>query len=104
MLSAGLLFAGHETIVAGDRPRGDPAADPPEQAAALRRDPALIEPAVEEILRSWLPMRTSGAVEAVGLPRYANTSCTGSRRCVWRCRFPSAGATTCSPGAWWSCL
>jgi pentalenolactone synthase len=45
----------------------------PEQADALRKDSALVEPAVEEILRSWLPMRTSVAEQAVGLPRYANT-------------------------------
>ncbi|MGH3673268.1 MAG: cytochrome P450, partial [Pseudonocardiaceae bacterium] len=48
----------------------------PEHADALRHDPALIEPMVEEILRSWLPMRTSGPEQAIGIPRYANTDFT----------------------------
>jgi cytochrome P450 len=73
MLSAGLLFAGHETTVAAIDRGVTLLLTHPAQAEALRHDPALIEPAVEEILRSWLPMRTSGAEQTVGLPRYANT-------------------------------
>ncbi|MGH4001404.1 MAG: cytochrome P450 [Pseudonocardiaceae bacterium] len=77
MLSAGLLFAGHETTVTAIDRGVTLLLIHPEQADALRHDPALIEPAVEEILRSWLPMRTSGANEQVaGLPRYANTDFT----------------------------
>lgn len=45
----------------------------PEHADALRHDPTLIEPMVEEILRSWLPVRTSGSEQIAGIPRYANT-------------------------------
>ena len=77
MLSAGLLFAGHETTVTAIDRGVTLLLIHPEQADALRHDPALIEPAVEEILRSWLPMRTSGTDEqAAGLPRYANTDFT----------------------------
>jgi len=46
----------------------------PEQADALRHDPELITPAVEEILRMLLP--ASGAEQTIGLPRYANTDFT----------------------------
>jgi cytochrome P450 len=74
MLSAGLLFAGHETTVTAIDRGVTLLLIHPEQVDALHHDPALIEPAVEEILRAWLPMRTSGADEQVaGLPRYANT-------------------------------
>ncbi len=73
MLSAGLLFAGHETTVTAIDRGVTLLLAHPEQADALRHEPALIEPAVEEILRSWLPMRTSGTEQAAGLPRYANT-------------------------------
>jgi cytochrome P450 len=76
MLSAGLLFAGHETTVAAIDRGVTLLLTHPEQADALRHDPALIEPAVEEILRSWQPMRTSGTEQPVGLPRYANTDFT----------------------------
>ncbi len=76
MLSAGLLFAGHETTVTAIDRGVVLLLTHPEQADALRHDPALVEPAVEEILRSWLPMRTSGTEQAVGLPRYANTDFT----------------------------
>jgi len=77
MLSAGLLFAGHETTVTAIDRGVTLLLIHPGQVDALRHDPALIEPAVEEILRSWLPMRTSGANEQVaGLPRYANTDFT----------------------------
>ncbi|MGH3872482.1 MAG: cytochrome P450 [Pseudonocardiaceae bacterium] len=76
MLSAGLLFAGHETTVTAIDRGVTLLLIHPEQADALRRDPALIGPAVEEILRSWQPMRTSGIEQAAGLPRYANTDFT----------------------------
>ncbi|MGH3999802.1 MAG: cytochrome P450 [Pseudonocardiaceae bacterium] len=76
MLSAGLLFAGHETTVTAIDRGVILLLTHPGQADALRHDPALIEPAVEEILRSWLPMRTSGVEQAAGLPRYANTDFT----------------------------
>ncbi|MGH3900140.1 MAG: cytochrome P450 [Pseudonocardiaceae bacterium] len=76
MLSAGLLFAGHETTVTAIDRGVTLLLIHPEQAEALRHDPALIEPAVEEILRSWLPMRTSGSEQVGGLPRYANTDFT----------------------------
>ena len=77
MLSAGLLFAGHETTVTAIDRGVTLLLIHPGQADAMRHDPALIEPAVEEILRSWLPMRTSGTDEqAAGLPRYANTDFT----------------------------
>ncbi len=75
-LSAALLFAGHETTVTAIDRGVILLLTHPEQADALRHDPALIEPAVEEILRSWLPMRTSGTEQAGGLPRYANTDFT----------------------------
>ncbi|MGH3965676.1 MAG: cytochrome P450 [Pseudonocardiaceae bacterium] len=76
MLSAGLLFAGHETTVTAIDRGVVLLLTHPEQAVALRHDPALTEPAVEEILRAWLPMRTSGTEQAAGLPRYANTDFT----------------------------
>ncbi len=72
-LSAGLLFAGHETTVTAIDRGVTLLLTHPEQADALRHDPALVEPAVEEILRSWRPMRTPGTEQAAGLPRYANT-------------------------------
>jgi pentalenolactone synthase len=76
-LSAGLLFAGHETTVTAIDRGVVLLLTHPEQADELRHDPALIEPAVEEILRSWIPMRTTGTSEPqVGLPRYANTDFT----------------------------
>jgi cytochrome P450 len=76
MLSAGLLFAGHETTVAAIDRGVTLLLTHPEQAKALRHDPALVGPAVEEILRSWLPMRTSGTQQTMGLPRYANADFT----------------------------
>jgi cytochrome P450 len=64
VLSAVLLFAGHETTVV----RIDLGAlllmTHPDQAEALRREPALVPTAVEEILRVAAP-------SGVGLPRYA---------------------------------
>ncbi|HEV7829763.1 MAG TPA: cytochrome P450 [Pseudonocardiaceae bacterium] len=76
-LCAGLLFAGHETTVTAIDRGVLLLLTHPEQADELRHDPALIDPAVEEILRSWMPMRTSGTAEQVaGLPRYANSDFT----------------------------
>ncbi|HKR48115.1 MAG TPA: cytochrome P450 [Pseudonocardiaceae bacterium] len=75
-LSAGLLFAGHETTVTAIDRGVTLLLAHPEQADALRHDRALIEPAVEEILRSWQPMRTSETERIAGLPRYANTDFT----------------------------
>lgn len=73
-LSAGLLFAGHETTVTAIDRGVILLLTHPERADELRDDPTLIEPAVEEILRSWRPMRTAGTPDrAAGLPRYANT-------------------------------
>jgi pentalenolactone synthase len=64
-LSAVLLFAGHETTVV----RIDLGAlllmTHPDQAGRLRREPALVPTAVEEILRVAAP-------SGVGLPRYAH--------------------------------
>lgn len=76
-LCAGLLFAGHETTVTAIDRGVLLLLTHPQQADELRGDPALIEPAVEEMLRSWMPMRTSGTAERVaGLPRYANADFT----------------------------
>jgi cytochrome P450 len=73
-LCAGLLFAGHETTVTAIDRGVLLLLTHPDQADELRHNPALTEPAVEEILRSWIPMRTSSSTERVaGLPRYANT-------------------------------
>ncbi|MGH3766504.1 MAG: cytochrome P450 [Pseudonocardiaceae bacterium] len=76
-LCAGLLFAGHETTVTAIDRGVLLLLTHPQQADELRGDPALIEPAVEEMLRSWMPMRTFGTAERVaGLPRYANADFT----------------------------
>jgi pentalenolactone synthase len=73
MLSAGLLFAGHETTVAAIDRGVTLLLTHPEQADALRHDPGLVAAAVEEILRSAPPARASGVEQTMGLPRYANT-------------------------------
>jgi pentalenolactone synthase len=75
-LCAGLLFAGHETTVTAIDRGVILLLTHPDQADELRHDPALVEPAVEEILRSWMPMRTSRTEQVAGLPRYANTDFT----------------------------
>jgi cytochrome P450 len=75
-LCAGLLFAGHETTVTAIDRGVLLLLTHPDQADELRHDPALVVPAVEEILRSWMPMRTSRTEQVAGLPRYANTDFT----------------------------
>jgi cytochrome P450 len=72
-LGAGLLFAGHETTVAAIDKGVVLLATNPDQRAALRADPALVEPAVEEILRSDIPTRPPGpAGTDTGLARWAS--------------------------------
>lgn len=75
LIGAGLLFAGHETTAAAIDSGTILLLTHPEQADALRHDPALIEPTVEEILR-LSHRRASGGVPATGMPRYANTEFT----------------------------
>ncbi len=55
-LGAGLLFAGHETTVAAIDTGVVLLTTHPAQRDALRRDPTLVPDAVEEILRSALPV------------------------------------------------
>jgi cytochrome P450 len=76
MLSAELLILGHETTVTAIDCGVTLLLTHPEQADALRHDPALIGSAVEEILRLWLSMHTSVTEQAMGLLRYANTDFT----------------------------
>ena len=75
-LAAGLLFAGHETTVAAiDKGVLLLLLTNPAAREALRRDPALVPRAVEEILRLPNPVETSRAAPESGLPglpRYAN--------------------------------
>lgn len=70
-LAAGLLFAGHETTVAAID-KGVLLLTDPEQREALRRDPALVAGAVEELLRLPVPVPEPDTVPATGLPRWAN--------------------------------
>lgn len=73
MLAAALLFAGHETTVAAIDRGVVLLATHPDQFAELRRDPSRVAPAMEEILRSSLPLPASTVAgdQAGGLPRYA---------------------------------
>ena len=66
LLSAMLLFAGHETTVIRLDLGVLMLLDHPEQLAALRADPALVPGAVEEILR------VSSISTTGGVPRYAH--------------------------------
>jgi cytochrome P450 len=66
MLAMALLFAGHETTVVQIGMGALLLLTHPEQQDALRNDPALVETAVEEILRA--PGKGGG-----GIPRYART-------------------------------
>lgn len=66
-LSAGLLFAGHETTVGRIDYGVLLLLTNPDQRAAVQRDPELITTAVEEVLRYALPGSAGG-----GLPRYAH--------------------------------
>ena len=63
-VAAALLFAGHETTVARIDYGTLLLLTHPEQCDAIRRDPELVEGAVEEILRIAVP-------HSSGLPRYA---------------------------------
>jgi cytochrome P450 len=76
LLSAGLMISGHETTVTAIDCGATMLLAHPEQADTLRHDPALVAPAVEEILRSWQPMRRSWTEQAEGLLRYANNDFT----------------------------
>ncbi len=72
MLAAALLFAGHETTVAAIDRGVALLLTHPDQYAALQRDPSRVAPAVEEILRSSLPVPSGASDQAGGLPRYAH--------------------------------
>ena len=72
-LTAGLLFAGHETTVAAIDRGVTLLLTNPDQYRVLRSDPALVRRAVEEILRSPSPVETPQSAYAEGLPRYAAT-------------------------------
>jgi pentalenolactone synthase len=72
-LSAGLLFAGHETTVAAIDRGALLLLTNPEQREAIQRDPALVPAAVEEILRSRMPIPERSHA---GIPRYAKTDLT----------------------------
>jgi cytochrome P450 len=76
LFSVVLLLAGYETTMAAIDRGLILLLTHPEQADALRHDPGLITPAVEEILRMPMPTRASGAEQPIGLPRYANTDFT----------------------------
>ena len=71
MLGAGLLFAGHETTVTAIDGGVLRLLTNPDQRAALTADPALLAPAVEEILRSALPPPGDDDEQRTGLMRYA---------------------------------
>jgi cytochrome P450 len=72
-LGAGLLFAGHETTVAAIDKGVVLLAGDPAQRATLRADPALVESAVEEILRSDSPTRPAAPEgTSTGLARWAS--------------------------------
>lgn len=73
MLAAALLFAGHETTVVAIDRGVVLLATHPDQFAELQRDPSWVAPAVEEIVRSSLPLSASTVAgdQAGGLPRYA---------------------------------
>ncbi len=68
-LSAGLLFAGHETTVAVIDRGVMLLSLNPGQWDALRKDPGVVPDAVEEILRHRSP--ASQRSDEVGMPRYA---------------------------------
>jgi pentalenolactone synthase len=72
MLAAALLFAGHETTVTAIDRGVALLLTHPDQYTALQRDPSRIAPAVEEVLRSSLPVPTAVSDQAGGLPRYAH--------------------------------
>ena len=71
-LSAGLLFAGHETTVAAIDKGVVLLTANAMRREALRADPGLIASTVEEILRYPDPVRPVDIEEPGGLPRYAH--------------------------------
>lgn len=71
-LSAGLLFAGHETTVAAIDRGVVLLATNPAQLDALRQDRSLVPAAVEEVLRHPDPVQSADVSPAGGLPRYAH--------------------------------
>jgi cytochrome P450 len=73
-MGGGVLFAGHETTVTAIDTGILQLSLHPEQRDALRTDPATIPAAVEEVLRSSLPLpgNTARDEKAFGLPRWAN--------------------------------
>lgn len=71
-LSAGLLFAGHETTVAAIDRGVLLLATNPDQRATLQANASLIETAVEEILRYPDPVEPADNAAPGGLPRYAH--------------------------------
>jgi len=73
MLGAGLLFAGHETTVAAIDRGVTLLLTNADQRDALTQNPSLVPAAVEEILRSSLPVPTTADAPTGGLPRYAKT-------------------------------
>lgn len=87
-LAALLLFAGHETTVARIDVGTLLLLTNPEQCAAIRRDPALVDGAVEEILRMAVPSSNAG------LPRYAHADIE-----VAGVHIRTGDAVVLSPGA-----
>ncbi len=73
MLAAGLLFAGHETTVAAIDRAVTLLCTNPDQHAALVEDRSRIDAAVEEVLRSAVPLPAAAGEQAGGLPRYPVT-------------------------------
>jgi pentalenolactone synthase len=71
-LTAGLLFAGHETTVSAIDRGVVLLASNPAQWHALQADPTLISSAVEEVLRYPDPVEPTEAPRPGGLPRYAH--------------------------------
>jgi pentalenolactone synthase len=71
-LTAGLLFAGHETTVSAIDRGVVLLSTNPAQRRALQANPTLIASAVEEILRHPDPVQPVDASQPGGLPRYAH--------------------------------
>ena len=71
-LAAGILLAGHATVVSIIDRGVLLLATHPDQMKALRKDPALVASAVEEIIRYPSPLEPPAATRRGGLPRYAS--------------------------------
>ncbi len=71
-LTAGLLFAGHETTVSAIDRGVILLTSNPAQVEMLRADAALVASAVEEVLRHPDPVQPEDAAPPGGLPRYAH--------------------------------